>query len=1096
MAKSDRHFPSPNEFYRAQRPERFSDSVAVDKPSLDRAQLEYFLSTITNRSQETAFENLARGLAERRIAPNLVPHTGPTGGGDSKVDSETFPVADTLASGWFEAIGREASKERWGFAFSAKKDWRSKLKSDVAKLVKTDRGYRKAFFITSQFVRDKVRADLEDELSAEYGIDVRILDRTWILDSVFSMQLQDFAIETLGLPAALKTEIRRGPLDAEREERLEEIEKRINKALSTNRRDFRVVADALRSATTARGLERPRLDIDGRFQRAWDLARDLDLRSELLKIVYQWAWTSFFWYEDYKRFVVLAHEARNLTSGTNNSHELELVATLFGLLRTAVSGGDLTAEEADYEAYEEQLLEALDEVGKNEDQPSNALHAQILRLQVRLIGNPADAERLLTEMRDVVERAQPMIGYPFEETAQLITGLEPFFGELESYGVLFERIVEITGTRKGDITGAQMLLKRGAQQLERGQHLEAIRSFGRALGRLYKNETREEIIRGLYLAGAAYLEADLLWAARGALVIAASLATDDFYKFHRITSHQVVIYDRLRWIELQLGRLPQSLEWHQLTLLAKRVLTTAESSEPYDIYDAVLGIAFLRADLGTLRGLERMPDILEELELYMAKAALLFALGHPSELPDEMFAGEDRVSQELEFMRTWRDQPAAADLRPLSLGVGEVVILESDILGCHVDVTSDTKSPALDLAESVVAGLESLLSTALDSQMIAQEPVLKIRVTLSEFAKMPFGFRINYELGRPHVHVAAHAFDPHSLSHEEQAEIKRVLVSLLVETFANIVTMPDEKEAIEQLFGKEDALHRAADFSNTFVSLGNVLGHEPKTSLNQWLKPESKTYTLSREAAWDASDRLIEQARPTKPDKDAKRIASEGKEPKFEALRKHSQIQTISLIRQKLWNEAGWSGVGYFGWEGEGAPTPTMALLFRNPKAAIEIFQGWREDLGDEDQENRLRIAVIRGVSVSHPAHYRVVIGTELDAVPPKVDPVNGRTLMVSRIHIMEPATTENLGRFIQSYQRAKSYILAPGIIDSEGQPKLGQPSIRKRTLHVREAWEIGRDDPDAPAIHADDAILLPKDKTDAPALELQRWLKERKDHE
>src|SRR5438046_2079986 len=76
MTTSERRFPSPKEFYRAQRPERFSDSVSVEKPSLSRSQLEYHLVSLTSRNQEKAFETFARGLAERRIAPNLIPHTG------------------------------------------------------------------------------------------------------------------------------------------------------------------------------------------------------------------------------------------------------------------------------------------------------------------------------------------------------------------------------------------------------------------------------------------------------------------------------------------------------------------------------------------------------------------------------------------------------------------------------------------------------------------------------------------------------------------------------------------------------------------------------------------------------------------------------------------------------------------------------------------------------------------------------------------------------------------------------------------------------------------------------------------------------------
>ena len=82
---------SPREFLRARRPQRFSDSVVDEKPTLDRSLLEYHLDTLTNRNQEIQFEHFARRLAEREICPNLLPQTGPMGGGDSKVDSETHP---------------------------------------------------------------------------------------------------------------------------------------------------------------------------------------------------------------------------------------------------------------------------------------------------------------------------------------------------------------------------------------------------------------------------------------------------------------------------------------------------------------------------------------------------------------------------------------------------------------------------------------------------------------------------------------------------------------------------------------------------------------------------------------------------------------------------------------------------------------------------------------------------------------------------------------------------------------------------------------------------------------------------------------------
>lgn len=132
---------SPKAFLRPRRPELFSDSALETAGALDRSLLEYQLETLTKRSQGTDFEHFARKLAEKEICPNLIPHTGPTGGGDSKVDTETYAVADALALAWFVSTGREAAQERWAFAFSAKEDWRSKVNSDIKKIAETQRSY-------------------------------------------------------------------------------------------------------------------------------------------------------------------------------------------------------------------------------------------------------------------------------------------------------------------------------------------------------------------------------------------------------------------------------------------------------------------------------------------------------------------------------------------------------------------------------------------------------------------------------------------------------------------------------------------------------------------------------------------------------------------------------------------------------------------------------------------------------------------------------------------------------------------------------------------------------------------------------------------
>ena len=111
---------SPSQFMRELRPEYYSDTEDQVAYVLEVTTLEYYLESITQRNQTHDFEIFCRKLCERTICPNLRPQTGPEGGGDSKADSETYPVADEIS--FLTYVGEaNAGRERWAFAFSAKK---------------------------------------------------------------------------------------------------------------------------------------------------------------------------------------------------------------------------------------------------------------------------------------------------------------------------------------------------------------------------------------------------------------------------------------------------------------------------------------------------------------------------------------------------------------------------------------------------------------------------------------------------------------------------------------------------------------------------------------------------------------------------------------------------------------------------------------------------------------------------------------------------------------------------------------------------------------------------------------------------------------
>jgi hypothetical protein len=290
---------SPKELMRARHPDLFSDTEVDAGPVLPKAVFEYHLDTLTSRKQEYEFEHFCRKLAEREICPNLRVQTGPTGGGDSKVDSETYPVAAEIAERWW--VGEPSGgSERWAFAFSAKKAWKQKVKADVSSIVSTGRDYKRIYFFTNQFISDKNRAKLEDELSKSTGLPIHIVDRNWIVESVYEHGHLAMAISALGIDSArVERPHRLGPLDTARLAELNEIDRQIADQTRYEGARFQLVEDCLRGAVLARGLNRPRNEVEGRFSQAERLARSIGISQQLMRVAYNRAWTAHWWYEDY-----------------------------------------------------------------------------------------------------------------------------------------------------------------------------------------------------------------------------------------------------------------------------------------------------------------------------------------------------------------------------------------------------------------------------------------------------------------------------------------------------------------------------------------------------------------------------------------------------------------------------------------------------------------------------------------------------------------------------------------------------------------------------------------------------------------------------
>lgn len=1074
--------PTPREFMKARRPERFSDSHHVPKRVLDRPMLEQHLLTMTSRNEEGLFQNFAVRLAQHEVCPNLRPQTGPTGGGDSKADSETYPVAEAVALRWYEGSPKEAAEERWAVAISATKEWGQKCDADIKKIAGTGRGYTKAFFISSQYIRDKARSERQDRLRQDHGLQVEIFDLNWILDRVFQNRREALAIEELHLPASLSPEIVVGPRDTQRRAELDNAEAAIDQATHDGDFGHTLVETAIEAAILARNLELPRVEVDGRYARAQDLAERYGARGQHFEATYEYAWATYWWFEDYGKFLHLYDLAEKACAGSLNAFDLERMSNLWTILFSAVGRGCISDEDGRLQERAERLQAELERLIADPTRPCAALQARTSRLLIGLALHPESFDDTMHEFAGIVSECQPLAGYPFQSLAEILLELGEHAGERPSYDEVFEAVVQAREARDGEVAAGRTLLERGLQHVRAGRFYDAIAVIGRSLRKLFKHETRSDLIRSLTACSVAYENAGLLWAARGTAVTAAALAANAFHIYNELTRGQARCYEHLKWIELMLGRTPLALAWHELDMSVRYALQSGVPAAARDDiqdqnFDAALAIQILKADLPALRDMAHLPDVLEHLGLDGSSCALIFALGHEEALG----IPEAGTPSHTDVFASLLHYQGAENIPPPDLGNQSTLTMQSHVLGCEITAHVENRPECLIVAESLLAALESVLATAVRQRTVSSEPVLRIRVQHTETAEHPFEHKILEVGGRPEIEIGVTGFDPYQLSPADQSKLKDRLFDLIAHATGRIVTMGDPTRMIETVFGEERALERALDFTGSYVTVGNLLGHAPKTSIALWRDDRAKEYPLRRRELWSAGTEIT--TKPESPPPTRKPAPADAELPEILDTDhvKHTDMKTISLIRIPLWNAAGWTGLA-FAFDLTSATPPTIGLIFNEKEPGLEIFRQWREEIGPDDTNDLLRLVLIRGISIRHPLHYRAVIGANFETQPLE----GSRFIMnVSRITTMTPESETNLSTYLAIFEQTRSYFLAPAILDKGAPTPHWHPdfTIQKHAIHVREMWQIGPNDPDSVGIRKDDDPIIPPGIDSPPVL-------------
>jgi hypothetical protein len=1091
VTKNYANQPSYREFMRARRPELYSDTLKVEENEMDRRQFEFHLHSLTSRKEETVFENFARALAEKELCPNLITQTGPTGGGDSKVDSETYPVASSIATLWFEGDPAKSAAERWAFAVSAKAKWKPKIDSDVAKIVATGRPYSLVYFISNQAIRDKDRAETEDALKVKYGIEVRILDRSWIVEKVSNHKRWQLVADTLQFELQRRIRAVPGPLDAGRLRDLEVLDKKIE-AAAGDRVTLELVEESLQSALLAKSLDKPRTEVDGRFERAERLARVIASNRQQHRIWYQRAWTALWWFDD-------ATEALRLydllAAEMLQSVWIWDLEDLLNLWLSLQIGGP--PEATRMTALRAALQRHADDLSKE----TSSLWARTQLLIMDLVTGLRAGQSLeptFKALRGTFAEVRKQIEFPVEPVVRLVRELAVVIGDSPAYDELLDSVIEIERERHGDRAAGEMRLERGLQKLSRKKSYEAIDDLAKAQFLLAQEERRGEFIAALAGTGLAFESVGLLFAARANLVSALDRCLYSYYKEGAVDARALPLLRKLAWLELQLGRIPYALAWVKWMRPMQVALSLSdkeanEVAEEVQAIDRVLGILILKTPHREWLQLARLPDLLDSLGLEMSRAAALYMLGHEAIVKSDYNTGDDDLQK---FFSDWVTAPATEDLpeRP-SWHIGTTT-MSTVVLGCRIDVTARGGVLSALLGESIIAFLEAFYSTSVRSKtLVSPRAELLIEVRQSDGAKGPFSLRtMEDDCGETKL-VVTHPIVP--AVDLVGGDFEMAIFELFAHVTAELQLGVDTQD-FKDMFTKDRAQDRAFHVARSIISVTNILGESPPGRAEDWVQDRVlREYALLRDAPWQPTHAEAVEAQSVSDEKPTFSAGAPSENLFGADAVKHRDIGVMSPINLPLWNRASWKGVGVGAIPGEASP-PLMVLAFGNIDAGRKIFRGWRKKLAEGDREDWIGVTVITGIHRDRPLDYRVAIGVGEQYMRSQMYGKMRLMAMVYRMHDMTPASGRNLDLLLDMYSHTGRVILQPGLFNAsqpgmlivEEDLKLG---IEMTRLTVVPAWKVDASSPLITAMRGIEKPFIPADVTDPPFAEVLRRLDEMK---
>ena len=1036
-------------YYRKLRSNLFSDTEIVYETKLTPELFDLKLQQLSQDKKQSEFENFVLVLATRLVTPNIKPQTGPDGGGDGKVDGETYPVDKAISDRWWVSEGNTGD-HKWAIAISVQKNWKSKVEGDVKKAVETGRGYTKVLFFSSQKIKSSKRQEVEDELSKQYGVAVSIFDGKWCSFAVFEQGCYDVATEKLNFSEEYRRKtVKEGSNDKRRKEELEKLE---NDLLSrqVESLDTDYVDNLLRSCLLSRGLERPRMETEGRFNRAQREAEAHGSSVQRFNIIYHHAWTSFFWFHDVNAMYADYLKLKEYANMHTTMHTIELMTNILTNLENAAGVGLFDSERFGKEVQDLKTIKERKELSQ-----ASRLFLELFFSEHRLLQMVHCAQDPTSELKKLAELIKTSANYPdisFDAQITIVELIGCVIDDNEEYEKLINNISEISSQRESEVKGAIIHFNRAQTLIDKQQYKPVVKHLGHCVYAFLKEGYETELVKTYGYMGIALYNLELPYSAKAYLVKAASILVKEFFTKGTINHLLISILWKLCEIELMTGRLVMYLNWRELLFVITHNGQEIESKEFVEkdvLFDGGWACHFATADL-TRETISFLPDIFARCDMPISENYLKYALGY-QESVDGKFV--NLITDDWDKML--RQQPIHKQfLNPLNIAKEGLNTISTLAKGCRFTVRYENSIRSQLVAETFLAAVETLLATfdTLELVVMSQEIQVEIIPTdgQSELEKGENGtkyiFRVNYDTLDGETYWCCFDF---FMTH---------FISL------NTVSNKDVKDLIAQRHEKEKIMDRIVALLELNNAVYNVLGDKFKYSIRQWKNANDKTYVCKT----DAKGETLTDQNP------------------------HAEqrgVQTFSISSTlEWWNKAGWTGVCFM-YDRWFSTPPIVGLAFKNLGAGKKIIYEWKEKIAKG--EPSVELYLIRGINKHHPSWYRVCVAPET----PLNHFVEGQYIVMCRKHTMTPTDTSNLDNFERVYSQFGNCQLVAVAIDDQMHINMNidfGEAIELKKVIITDAWKVSVHGHTRNALEWNDDPIIPEsESTTAPVIEVMKNLRE-----